>query len=67
MAHPVVQCEKTDFIIATGVSDSLEDFVRLTFTEVGLDWRDHTCFPTLCVGQPISRTVVLMRAKQSDF
>jgi GDPmannose 4,6-dehydratase len=31
-----------DFIIATGVSNSLEDFVRLTFAELNLDWRDHT-------------------------
>jgi GDPmannose 4,6-dehydratase len=39
----MVQREKADdFIIATGVSNSLEDFVRLTFAEVGLDWREHT-------------------------
>ena len=39
----MVQCEKADdFIIATGVSNSLEDFVRLTFAELGLDWREHT-------------------------
>jgi GDPmannose 4,6-dehydratase len=39
----MVQCEKADdFIIASGVSNSLEDFVRLAFAEVGLDWRDHT-------------------------
>lgn len=39
----MVQCEKPDdFIIATGVSHSLEDFVRLTFAELDLDWRDHT-------------------------
>src|ERR1700675_4928170 len=38
----MVQLEKADdFIIATGVSNSLEDFVRLTFAEVGLDWREH--------------------------
>jgi GDPmannose 4,6-dehydratase len=39
----MVQCEKADdFIIATGVSNSLEDFVRIAFAEVGLDWREHT-------------------------
>jgi GDPmannose 4,6-dehydratase len=39
----MVQCEKADdFIIATGVSNSLEDFVRIAFEEVGLDWREHT-------------------------
>jgi GDPmannose 4,6-dehydratase len=31
-----------DFVIATGVSNSLEDFVREAFSEVDLDWRDHT-------------------------
>jgi GDPmannose 4,6-dehydratase len=39
----MVQLEKADdFIIATGVSNSLEDFVRIAFEEVGLDWREHT-------------------------
>jgi GDPmannose 4,6-dehydratase len=39
----MVQCDKPDdFIIATGVSHSLEDFVRLTFAELDLNWRDHT-------------------------
>jgi GDPmannose 4,6-dehydratase len=39
----MVQLEKADdFIIATGVSNSLEDFVRIAFAEVGLDWREHT-------------------------
>jgi GDPmannose 4,6-dehydratase len=31
-----------DFVIATGVSHRLEDFVRETFAEFGLNWRDHT-------------------------
>lgn len=31
----------TDFVIATGVSVSLEDFVRDVFMNVGLDWREH--------------------------
>lgn len=31
-----------DFVIATGTTNSLEDFVRETFAAVGLDWRDHT-------------------------
>ncbi len=30
-----------DFVIATGVSSSLQDFVALAFAEVGLDWQDH--------------------------
>ena len=30
-----------DFVIATGESNSLEDFVASAFSEVGLDWHDH--------------------------
>jgi GDPmannose 4,6-dehydratase len=30
-----------DFVIATGTSHSLEDFVAAAFGELGLDWRDH--------------------------
>lgn len=30
-----------DLVIATGEHYSLEDFVDLVFTEVGLNWRDH--------------------------
>jgi GDPmannose 4,6-dehydratase len=30
-----------DFVIATGESNSLEDFVASAFSEVGLDWREH--------------------------
>jgi GDPmannose 4,6-dehydratase len=30
-----------DFVIATGISHSLEDFVRETFTTLNLDWKDH--------------------------
>ncbi len=39
----MVQAEVADdFIIATGVSNSLEDFVKETFAKLDLDWRDHT-------------------------
>lgn len=39
----MVQCEAPDdYIIATGESNSLEDFVREAFAVVGLNWRDHT-------------------------
>jgi GDPmannose 4,6-dehydratase len=31
-----------DFVIATGKSHSLEEFVSNTFAQLGLDWRDHT-------------------------
>jgi GDPmannose 4,6-dehydratase len=30
-----------DYVIATGESHSLEEFVAAAFAEVGLDWRDH--------------------------
>jgi GDPmannose 4,6-dehydratase len=31
-----------DFVIATGISHSLEEFVQAAFAEVDLDWRGHT-------------------------
>lgn len=31
-----------DFVIATGESHSLEDFVRETFSQLKLDWQQHT-------------------------
>jgi GDPmannose 4,6-dehydratase len=33
--------EPDDFVIASGISHSIEDFVATAFAEVGLDWRDH--------------------------
>jgi len=30
-----------DYVIATGVTMSLEDFVQAAFNEAGLNWRDH--------------------------
>jgi GDPmannose 4,6-dehydratase len=33
--------EAEDFVIATGVTSSLEDFVQVAFQELGLDWREH--------------------------
>lgn len=30
-----------DYVIATGESHSLEEFVAAAFTQVGLDWREH--------------------------
>ena len=38
----MLQCERPDdFVIASGVAYSLEEFVAAAFLEVGLDWRDH--------------------------
>jgi GDPmannose 4,6-dehydratase len=31
-----------DFVIATGIGHSLEDYVRETFETLNLDWKDHT-------------------------
>ncbi len=40
--HLMLQQERPqDYVIATGRSRSLEDFVRLAFEELGLDWREH--------------------------
>jgi GDPmannose 4,6-dehydratase len=33
--------EAEDFVIATGVTSSLEEFVKIAFGELDLDWRDH--------------------------
>jgi GDPmannose 4,6-dehydratase len=30
-----------DFVIATGVTQSLQDFIGSVFGEAGLDWRQH--------------------------
>lgn len=35
------QDRPVDYVIATGVAVSLEDFVRHVFESVGLDWREH--------------------------
>jgi GDPmannose 4,6-dehydratase len=37
------QNEPDDFVVATGVSHSLEEFVSTAFDAVGLDWRKHIC------------------------
>jgi len=37
----VQQKEPDDFVIATGESHSVKEFVELAFTEVGLDWKKY--------------------------
>ncbi len=37
------QPEPSDFVIATGISSKLSDFVSEVFSNVGLDWNDHVC------------------------
>lgn len=38
------QEQPDDYVIATGVSHSVRDFVEYCFDHVGLDWRDHVRF-----------------------
>lgn len=43
--HLMLQQEKAeDYVIATGVSHSLEEFVAAAFAAVGVDWRAHVDF-----------------------
>lgn len=35
------QSSPEDYVIATGVSSKLEDFVAIAFAHYGLDWKDH--------------------------
>ena len=38
----MLQCDQpNDFVVASGVAHSLEEFVATAFRNVGLDWRDH--------------------------
>lgn len=47
-----------DYVIATGVSHSLEEFVAAAFSAVGLDWRAHVDFdPTLRRPSEIAHSV----------
>jgi GDPmannose 4,6-dehydratase len=43
--------EPGDFVVATGVAHSLEDFVAAAFAGVGLDWRDRVDFDA-SLGRP---------------
>ncbi|MGW7409915.1 GDP-mannose 4,6-dehydratase [Streptomyces sp. NPDC054833] len=38
------QEEPDDYVVATGTSYSVRDFVQYSFAHVGLDWRDHVRF-----------------------
>ncbi len=40
--HRMLQQDKADdYVIATGKSYALEDFVRISFEKFGLDWKEH--------------------------
>jgi GDPmannose 4,6-dehydratase len=52
----ILQQERADdFVIATGQSCSLQDFVATVFAELGLDWRDH-----VDIDQGLYRTTDIM-------
>jgi GDPmannose 4,6-dehydratase len=40
------QDEPDDYVVATGQTRPLEDFVEIAFATVGLDWRDHVVTDT---------------------
>jgi GDPmannose 4,6-dehydratase len=53
LQHP----EPDDFVIATGETHSLQDFVRITFEQLGLDWKEHVVSdPTLFRPSDIERS-----------
>jgi GDPmannose 4,6-dehydratase len=52
------QDQPEDFVVASGVSHSLQEFVAAAFGEVGLDWRDHVeRDPTLARPADIDRSL----------
>lgn len=57
--HLMMQKDNADdYVIATGVSHSLEEFVAAAFSAVGLDWRAHVDFdPTLRRPSEIAHSV----------
>jgi GDPmannose 4,6-dehydratase len=50
--------EPDDFVIATGQTSSLEDFIRIAFELVGLNWKDHVVVDELLM-RPTDITVGL--------
>ena len=65
----MLQCDQPDdFVVASGVAHSLEEFVATAFGEVGLNWRDHVDYDSSLVrsseimcslGDPSKATQVL--------
>jgi GDPmannose 4,6-dehydratase len=46
----MLQCEQPeDFVVASGVAHSLEEFVATAFVEVGLKWQDHVDYDSSLV------------------
>lgn len=58
------QDSPTDFVIATGETHSVREFVEVAFAHVGLDWRDHVrTDPTLVRGRAELHNLVGAPAK----
>ena len=55
----MLQCDQPDdFVVASGVACSLEQFVAAAFFELGLDWRDHVDYdPSLVRSSDIMYSV----------
>src|SRR5215475_6409240 len=55
----MLQCDQPDdFVVASGVAHSLEQFVAAAFREVGLDWREHVDYdPSLVRSSDIMYSV----------
>ena len=46
----MLQCDRPDdFVVASGVAHSLEEFVATAFLDVGLNWRDHVDYDSSLV------------------
>jgi GDPmannose 4,6-dehydratase len=46
----MLQCDQPDdFVVASGATHSLEEFVSMAFAEVGLKWRDHVDYDSSLV------------------
>jgi GDPmannose 4,6-dehydratase len=46
----MLQCEEPgDFVVASGIAHSLEEFVATAFAAVGLNWRDHVDYDSSLV------------------
>jgi GDPmannose 4,6-dehydratase len=46
----MLQCDQPeDFVVASGIAHSLEEFVAIAFTTVGLNWRDHVDYDSSLV------------------
>jgi GDPmannose 4,6-dehydratase len=46
----MLQCDQpNDFVVASGVANSLEEFAATAFGEIGLNWRDHVDYDSSLV------------------